>query len=274
MRKLKSSTLVRYAVALLVGLGISLNVTAQNLGTLFTDLWWNPDESGWGVTISHQQNFLFLTFFIYQANGTPYWVTAQLQKVGTSGYPTFPQEFAGPVYQTSGPYFGGPFNPANVAGQVVGTASFSASGIAAGTLQYSINGVNVSKSIQRQTLVNVNYSGQYLGGLTYQTRDCGNPANNGLTVVNTGVVTISQVGTSLQAIAQSSSVTCQFNGTYIQAGSIGQTNGTYSCTDGTAGPFAFVGMQWTLFGMTAGVQGQSQFCSFGGYIGGLTAGGR
>ena len=29
--------------------------------TEYTDLWWNPAESGWGLTITHQGNVLFLT---------------------------------------------------------------------------------------------------------------------------------------------------------------------------------------------------------------------
>jgi hypothetical protein len=148
---------MKHVAAFLIGLVISAHVAAQNLGTIFTDLWWNPAESGWGVTVDHQQNFMFLTFFVYQANGSPYWVTANLQKVGTGGLATLPQVFTGPVYQTNGPYFGGPFNPAAVTQQQVGTATFTASSnYLSATLQYSVNGVNVTKSIQRQTLVNVN----------------------------------------------------------------------------------------------------------------------
>ena len=74
------SAVVRYFAALAAGLVISGSAMAQNLGTVFTDLWWIPAESGWGVTIDHQQNFMFLTFFIYRADGSPYWVTALLQQ--------------------------------------------------------------------------------------------------------------------------------------------------------------------------------------------------
>jgi hypothetical protein len=31
----------------------------QSLGTTFSDLWWNPAESGWGVTVDHQQEGCF-----------------------------------------------------------------------------------------------------------------------------------------------------------------------------------------------------------------------
>ncbi len=270
-QKKQSSPLLGCFAAFIVGLGISLNVTAQNLGTTLSDLWWNPAESGWGVTVDHQQNFMFLTFFIYQANGTPYWVTAQLQKVGTGGLATFPQIFTGPVYQTNGPWFGGAFNPAAVTTQTVGTATFTiASSYLFATLQYSINGVNVTKSLQRQTLVNVNYSGTYLGGTAYTLSGCSNPANNGMNVADSGVLTITQAGTSVHIVAQGSAATCTFNGTYSQSGSLGQTGGNFSCSDGTFGSFTLIAMQWTLFGMTAGLSGQSQFCAFNGVLGGIT----
>ena len=90
-------------------------------------------------------------------DGTPYWVTAQLQKVGTNGLATAPQVFAGPLYETSGPWFGGAFNP-NVVGQSqVGTATFSSTNAYSATLQYLVTGVNVTKTIQRQTLRYINY---------------------------------------------------------------------------------------------------------------------
>ena len=61
--------------AVLICAATASNVPAQNLGTIFTDDWWNPNESGWGLIVAHQQNFMFATFFIYRADGSPYWVT-------------------------------------------------------------------------------------------------------------------------------------------------------------------------------------------------------
>ena len=260
----------RYLGSIVMGFLISTCAMAQNLGTIFTDLWWIPTESGWGVTVDHQQNTMFLTFFIYRADGSPYWVTAQLQKVGTTGLGSSPQVFSGNVYETHGPWFGGPFNPAAVTVQSVGTATFTSTGLNAATLQYSVSGVNVTKAIQRQTLVNVNYSGQYLGFNLYTSSNCANPANNGVTTADPAILTVVQTGTSFQITAQGQSTTCTFNGTYSQQGLIGAVNGTFSCSDGTSGPFTLIGIQWTLFGMTAGVSRQGQTCAYTGYLGGVT----
>ena len=41
-----------------------------------TGLWWNPQESGWGVTITQQYNVLYSTFFTYDKAGLPIWYAA------------------------------------------------------------------------------------------------------------------------------------------------------------------------------------------------------
>jgi hypothetical protein len=258
-----------YVAAFVTALVISSSAMAQNLGTTFTDLWWNPAESGWGVTVDHQQNVMFLTFFIYQADGTPYWVAATLQKVGDTGLGSVPQVFTGGLNEYHGSWFGGPFNAATVTPKSVGTATFSSSSLNAATLQYSINGVNVTKTIQRQTLSNVNYSGQYLGGTSYTNSNCANPANNG-TISDSGHLSITQSGTAVQITSQGQLAPCVYNGTYSQQGSVGAVSGSYTCADGTAGQFSLFSMQWTLYGMAAGVTGQNQFCTINGYLGGIT----
>ncbi len=110
---LKSSThmVSRLFIAALAGLLFAGSAMAQNLGTTFTDLWYTPGEDGWGVTIDHQQNVMFLTFYIYRADRSPYWVTAVLTKVGTGGLANPPQVFTGNVFEDHGPWFGDPFNP-------------------------------------------------------------------------------------------------------------------------------------------------------------------
>ncbi len=39
----------------------------------YTDLWWNPEESGWGINFTHQGEILFATLFTYGADGEPDW---------------------------------------------------------------------------------------------------------------------------------------------------------------------------------------------------------
>ena len=40
----------------------------------YTDLWWNADESGWGVTLVHQNDKVFGVWYVYDASGKPLWI--------------------------------------------------------------------------------------------------------------------------------------------------------------------------------------------------------
>lgn len=43
-----------------------------NIGdTDFTDLWWNPSESGWGVSITQHGNNVFARIYAYDTDGRP-----------------------------------------------------------------------------------------------------------------------------------------------------------------------------------------------------------
>ena len=50
----------------------------------YTDLWWNPAESGWGVNVVQSDTFMFLTFFIYGQDGKPTWYSASLTQLLSS----------------------------------------------------------------------------------------------------------------------------------------------------------------------------------------------
>ncbi len=119
--------------------------TASRAGlTNYQDLWWNPAESGWGINVTHQGNILFATLFTYDASGHGLWLVMSDGALQPGG------SYLGDLYQTTGPVFSAPFMPSNVAVMKVGTMRFTFSDGEHGTLAYSVNGVNVTKSITRQ----------------------------------------------------------------------------------------------------------------------------
>ena len=80
-----------------------------------TDLWWNASESGWGLDIvQHPSDNLFMTLFVYGANGQPAWYVVP---GGTWDGPNF----NGVVYRTTGPVVGDTFDPGAVARTPVGS---------------------------------------------------------------------------------------------------------------------------------------------------------
>jgi lysyl endopeptidase len=122
----------------------NLRMRADALGTNYTDLWFNPNESGWGINFNHQDNTLFATLFTYDPSGAPMWL------VMSSGARQADGSFSGALYRTTGaPFNTVPF-PAPGFTQV-GTLRVAFTGDNTGTLTYSFLGTNVTKSITRQS---------------------------------------------------------------------------------------------------------------------------
>ncbi len=121
-------------------------VRAKEVAVNHTALWWNPNESGWGINVVHQGNTLFATLFTYDASGNPLWLVMSSGDKQASG-----EVFSGALYRTTGPAFNAnpftPIGPGNVT--VVGTMTLTFSG-QTGALTYTNNGVSVTKAIQKQ----------------------------------------------------------------------------------------------------------------------------
>ena len=111
----------------------------------YSDLWWNPGESGWGVAISQQYAAIFATWYAYDGAGNGVWYVAPDCPVSGSGC-------NGLLYQVSG---GSPlttaWNGANKVVTAVGNVSFSFSDANNGSMNYTINGAGGSRAITRQS---------------------------------------------------------------------------------------------------------------------------
>jgi hypothetical protein len=117
------------------------------LATNYQDLWWaSPagSESGWGINLTQQGDTIFATWFTYDHDRAPLWLSATLPKTGTGMY-------SGSLISTTGPAFDAvPFNPSSVVGTVAGTASFVFSDGDTATFAYSVNGAAQTKPITRE----------------------------------------------------------------------------------------------------------------------------
>src|SRR4030095_12644925 len=128
--------------------GMFLCVLTLNVrGAVFTDLWWNPNESGWGMNVAQQGGVMFLTFFVYANDGSARWYTATVLRGAAP--PTGYSSFTGDMYETRGPWFGNPFNSAPVQIRKVGSATFAPLTPYTANLTYSVDGKLVTKAIQR-----------------------------------------------------------------------------------------------------------------------------
>jgi lysyl endopeptidase len=112
----------------------------------YSDLWWDPTESGWGLNIiQHASRNIFAVWYTYGNDSRPMWFTVP------GGTWTTPTTFTGSVYSTSGPAANNPsFDHSLVVVNQVGTATITFSDASNGTWAYTINGVSGTKTITRQ----------------------------------------------------------------------------------------------------------------------------
>ena len=120
------------------------------LATNYQDLWWAAPagiESGWGINLTEQSNKIFGTWFTYDVDGSPLWLSV----LATN---TAPGVYAGALMRTRGPAFDAvPFAPAAVTATQVGTATFTFQDGAHATFAYTVNGVSQAKAITREVFV-------------------------------------------------------------------------------------------------------------------------
>ena len=229
---------------------------ANSFQTDMTDLWWNANESGWGVTATHQGDVVFLTFFVYGTDSRPTFYTASASYTGSTGQGAL--SFSGPMYLTSGPWFGALFDPNAVGVRQVGTATFTAL-IDTATLTYSVDGTVIGKSLTRQTFRANNLTGEYFGFLLGTNSGCSNPlyAGSGGTAAD---ISIAHSGTSFSMIANDGKEICTYTGNYAQAGRMGRSQGTYSCP-GRTGTYSLLELEANPSGLTGRITSSDTRCS-------------
>jgi hypothetical protein len=115
--------------------------------TNYTDLWWASPagvEAGWGINLTHEGTNIFATWFTYDTDGTPLWLSSTLaQGAG--------QTFSGALIQTGGPAFSSvPFDPQQVTRTNVGTATLTFADGNTGSFDYTAKSVTQHKAITRQ----------------------------------------------------------------------------------------------------------------------------
>jgi hypothetical protein len=234
-------------------------------GTNFSDQWWNPDESGWGASMLQQADVLFVDLFVYGADGRPTWFTAAAYFQPQSGRVLF----SGDLYVTSGPWFGAFFNPAAVFARKVGTLQFEASSTDFATLTYSVDGVVVSKQIERQLWAYENFTGSYFGGLVYDQSGCAMASDNGH-VEEFGAFQIDHPATNAFTLSlQSNFGNCTVTGNYSQLGHMGTVDANYACSYGINGTMTLYELERTSSGMTGRFIAQNNACQVAGTLGGV-----
>ena len=259
------------SLALATAFGLALPAAAATSSVDYTDLWYNPAENGWGINLIQQNNVIFATLFVYGSDNTARWYVAS-DLESNNGI-----NFTGTLFRTTGPYFGAswsggpPYTPTPV-----GSMSITFNGASSATLTYTVDGVTVNKTVQRQTWRGENITGTYLGGLSANASSCNGVANGPVNLVGTMTVAHNASNQAVTitlntATSNGTASVCNFNGTYGQQGKLGSVTGNWSCTIGGApynnGTFTITDLTVTVRGFNGGFIGQDQYCQYNGNFG-------
>jgi Trypsin. len=159
---------VAYNAALSQWLGTTSASTGVTPAADFTDLWWNANESGWGLSLTQHGGALFGAWFAYDATGKSTWYVIPGGRWNTSTL------FVGDVYATTGPDpTAANFDPTRVLRTKVGTATLRFSGTAQASFSYTVNGVSESRSITRQPFGNGSAVSNAFGDLWWSASESG-----------------------------------------------------------------------------------------------------
>ena len=130
----------------------------SSLNGSFTGLWNNADQPGWGAAVTHQYGMIFATFYTYDSAGNPTWYVASACPVSGSGC-------TGPLYAVTGGT--NPIDVWNAPNKIVtqvGTMTFTFTDANTGTMSYSINGSNGTKTITKSVFASPPTGGNTVGG--------------------------------------------------------------------------------------------------------------
>jgi hypothetical protein len=223
------SRLSRFSAAVLTCASLCALATPQH--KVATGLWIDPNESGWGLNLFHQGDTVWASLFVYGPDGQPRWYTAS-EMVSSDDGPLHdhPTTVSGDLYEATGPYFGGAFNPAAVQRRKVGNMVIDLGTNISG-LTYSVDGVRVQKQIVPFTFRADDFAPGFVGYIY----DPVTGAQENIGIAG-GSVPGSDTAVSLRTNGPTSGF-CTYTGTRSQNRDFISASGTYSCDKGSSGPW-------------------------------------
>lgn len=236
-------SLSRALLALAIGSSALPAVAETNL----TDSWWSPTEAGWGIYLTHQGDTAGFGLLHYDAQGRPFFVTAGLTLVARTNPGNLPV-LSGTLYRTTGPAFGGAFDPAQVAREVAGQVSFEPISATQARVHLSLNGQSVVKLVSRMTVDAPHIGGSYrhVQRIDFQA---GTP-NIAPRSYDSGTLWVDHQGSAVSMRFDGELSRCNYQGEYSQKGRYGEITGVYACNGGSGGAFTMTEVERTASGLS------------------------
>ena len=158
----------------LVALGGSTTASSYTIDTtsspsVLTGLWWNANESGWGLTVTQQYGIIFVAMYTYDSANNPIWYVMTNCPVVAGGC-------TGDIFKVrGGSRLTANWTP-NLALTKVGTGTLAFSDANTAAMNFTLDGIAGSKALTRQIFAAappvststfpINYNGFVLSSLT------------------------------------------------------------------------------------------------------------
>lgn len=113
----------------------------------YADMWWNPRESGWALTIVQSGEKLFLVWMVHESDGRATWFAVPSGAWSRNSDNVL--HFSGAIYRVQGPPWQGAFDPASVSATAVGIADFLPRDSGHAQFTYTVDAVTGSKQVER-----------------------------------------------------------------------------------------------------------------------------
>lgn len=110
--------------------------------TNYQDLWWNAAEDGWGLNLTHEGSQIYATWYTFDSDGSPLWLSALMTPSGAGRY-------QGELVRYSGPPLAPSFDPSRVVSTNIGSATLDVANGNATTWRYTIGVVAGAKLMTR-----------------------------------------------------------------------------------------------------------------------------
>jgi hypothetical protein len=136
------------------GAEVAAAAPAAQLPGVLTGIWWNPNESGWGIHLTQRDQIVFAAWYTYDGVGQARWLVASNCRMSAPlACPTCVTnvQCSGTLYEVNGPrFFNQPFDPSQVHPTATGTLSLDFHDADNATMSYQVTDLNRTLPISRQ----------------------------------------------------------------------------------------------------------------------------
>jgi hypothetical protein len=108
----------------------------------YSGVWWNPNESGNGASITHLADTVFIAWYVFDTVGMPVWYVMSCIMGGTNSC-------SGTLVSANGPALGPTFDTSRVQLKTIGTGTLTFSSSGAARIAYQASGQTITKDFVR-----------------------------------------------------------------------------------------------------------------------------